>query len=94
VYAHIYYEHFDQICALGIEGTSMRPEFEVWCGFLLLPISFHSALLLIDAIGVGAGVGKLTSISICVAAVWVISAFKYELPTLLFVRHRGESCLH
>lgn len=20
VYAHIYYEHFDQICALGIEG--------------------------------------------------------------------------
>lgn len=22
VYAHIYYEHFDQICALGIEGTS------------------------------------------------------------------------
>jgi MOB kinase activator 1 len=21
VYAHIYYEHFDQICALGIEGT-------------------------------------------------------------------------
>jgi MOB kinase activator 1 len=22
VYAHIYYEHFDQICALGIEGQS------------------------------------------------------------------------
>jgi MOB kinase activator 1 len=29
VYAHIYYEHFDQICALGIEGPFPPPLFVV-----------------------------------------------------------------
>lgn len=26
MYAHIYYEHFDQICALGIEGEPAFPK--------------------------------------------------------------------
>ena len=37
VYAHIYSSHFDQICALGIEGSSRISS------FFLIPLTYKSA---------------------------------------------------
>jgi MOB kinase activator 1 len=37
VYAHIYHSHFDQICALGIEGELMCPNISLHPSLTLLP---------------------------------------------------------
>ena len=81
VYAHLYSNHFDHICALGIEGAC----------FLSGPPAPLSPVPLVgrgaDAIG-GEGPedgGGLT----CVRA-FVCSAPEHELPALLPFRERGE----
>lgn len=40
VYAHIYHAHFDQICALGIEGESRRNKMNILSS--VLKFSFSS----------------------------------------------------
>lgn len=46
VYAHIYSNHFDQICALGIEGTSLEIDYQRGCSARLASLWFHLSVSL------------------------------------------------